>query len=40
MKSDHIIDDAADRRQGRIEAKHQLEDDVKKYDARDPEHDW
>ena len=37
----HIIDDAAViEDKDEIEAKHKLQDDVKKYHARDPEHDW
>jgi uncharacterized protein (UPF0335 family) len=41
MEVNHIIDEAALHEDtAHVEKVHQLEEDVKKFHARDPEHDW
>ena len=41
LEVDHIIQEAAmHENKEYIEKVHKLEDDVKKFHARDPEHDW
>jgi hypothetical protein len=41
LEIEHIIDEAAAHEDKEsIEKKHKIEEDVKKFHARDPEHDW